>query len=105
MTCYDELLHFTSISFRAGDWEISRGLEFAGICTCTYSKLLPWARGKTGAGFPWPNPGCPVALVECDHGEEVRGNITRKTTTITADALQAGATSYCNLVEAGLAVR
>lgn len=56
-------------------------------------------------GFPWPNPDCPVALVECDHGEEVRGNINQKTGVVSTNAVGSGSTSYCNLVEARLAIR
>ena len=60
---------------------------------------------KKCAGFPWPNPDCPVALVECDHGQEVRGDLSRQTSALATESLQAGATSYCNLVEASLAIR
>ena len=56
-------------------------------------------------GFPWPNPDCPVALVECDRGQEVKGDLSRQSSTLATESLQAGATSYCNLVEASLAIR
>ena len=46
-----------------------------------------------------------MALVECDHGQEVRGDLSRQTSALAAESLQAGATSYCNLVEASLAIR
>lgn len=77
--------------------------------TFRVDNVTGWENGyflmQACAGFPWPNADCPVALVECDHGQEVRGDLSRQTAGMATESLQAGATSYCNLVEASLAIR
>lgn len=62
------------------------------------------------AGFPWPNPKCPVALVPCDFGKEQTGQASR--TTLLAEGAVAGAgdvadtgASFKNEIEAAIAIR
>ncbi|KAL0035694.1 hypothetical protein WJX79_008965 [Trebouxia sp. C0005] len=62
------------------------------------------------AGFPWPNPKCPVALVPCDFGKEQTGQASRTTlmaegaAAVTGDVAETGA-SFKNEIEAAIAIR
>ena len=57
------------------------------------------------AGFPWPKTDKPVALVECDHGTELRAGAMRGGKISVTQSIAPGASSYCNAEEAGLAIR
>ena len=57
------------------------------------------------AGFPWPKTDKPVALVECDHGTEMRAGAMRGGKISVTQSVAPGASSYCNAEEAGLAIR
>ncbi|DBB05155.1 TPA: hypothetical protein ACH3X3_010403 [Trebouxia sp. C0006] len=62
------------------------------------------------AGFPWPNPKCPVALVPCDFGKEQTGQASRTTllaegaAAVAGDVAETGA-SFKNEIEAAIAIR
>lgn len=71
---------------------------------------LMWRGRAARAGLPWPNPGCPVMMVECESGLEERsaaGSLAkaRSPPPAAADAAQPGGSSYFNKQEAVLAVR
>lgn len=67
------------------------------------------------AGLAWPNPGCPVMMVEAEHGLEERAvgsfnarssnSSSRGAGNATADASPVQGSSYYNRLEAVLAVR
>lgn len=67
--------------------------------------------GAAHAGLAWPNPGCPVMMVECENGIEERsatGSLvtTRGKAAAANDTAAANAgSSYFNKQEAILAVR
>ena len=57
--------------------------------------------------WPWPNPGCPVMMVECEHGMEERslGGQVNLARSPAQSANAAQGSSYFNRQEAILAIR
>ena len=51
-------------------------------------------------GFPWPVPGLPVALIECEHGHEELADAALDTYTASK-----GAKTFRNAEEANMAIR